>query len=797
MEPTTPQRFHPAPEHGLTAEQVRRRYEAGLHNRPPETITKSTREIFRENICTLFNLYNLIIAVALVLVGAWTNLFFVLLLVLNTAIGIFQELHAKHLVDKLSLLSIPHAAVVRDGRTTRLPIEQLVLDDVILLESGGQISADAVLLDGEIEANESLLTGESDAVAKRPGDHVLSGSFVVSGKCRAQVEHIGDENFATRLSQEAKQHKKVHSELLTSMQRVTKFTGYLILPLGMLLFAEAFWLQHLTMYDSVVTTAASLLGMLPKGLVLLISVSLAIGVIKLARCKVLVQDLYSLETLAHVDILCLDKTGTITEGRMKVERVVPLSEEQIVPFEPLIGSFLQHTDDNNATFQALSAAFPVSDHYFPVSKVAFSSQRKWSAVTFEGFGTLVLGAPERLMDCPLPAELIEAVSGGARVIVAGFTAEPVSANEPLPPITPLQAILLSDPVRENAVSTLAYFKNEGVQIKVISGDNPAAVSAIAARAGLEGAEAFIDMSSVDSEEALTEAARTCTVFGRVSPAQKKQLVKAMQAEGHSVAMTGDGVNDILALREADCSVAIAEGSDAARQVSQLVLLNSDFASLPSVLGEGRRVVNNITRVASIFFVKTVYSVLLSVVCILCNMPFPFLPIQITLIDAVVEAYPAFLLSFEPSTQKIRGTFLREVLRRCVPNAVATTVAVVLVMWVAPIWGYPPEEVSMLMYLMVGVIGIAAVFKTCVPPNFLRMFVFFTMTAAFFVMTILFYRLLELPLLSLHLMPVFFGFTAFSILVERLCALACNRIWGIDAPPLQFRRKTGTPGKPKF
>ena len=774
-------RFDADPHAGLNAEEVRQRQEAGLHNTVQKKIAKSTGQIFRENICTLFNLFNVLIAVALALVGAWSNMVFILIIALNTAIGIVQELRAKKLVEKLSLLSAPSASVVRDGAVRSLPVESLVLDDVLVLDAGSQICADAVLLEGEIEANESLLTGESDPIGKRPGDHVLSGSFVVSGKCRAQVEHVGDENYATHLSQEVKKLKQVNSELLRSMRKVTRFTGFLIVPLGILLFLEAFFLRGGALDAAVVSTAAGLLGMLPKGLVLLISISLAVGVGRLAKQKILVQDLYALEMLAHVDTLCLDKTGTITQGRMQVESLCPLGAQPPVPFEELMGSFLHFSDDNNATFQAMAQYFSENRLHAPAQKVPFSSQRKWSAMTFAGLGTLVLGAPDRLTDRPLPPEAARAVRGGTRVLLAAWSAQPVAADAPLPPLTPLQAILLSDPIRENAAQTLHYFRKEGVDIKVISGDHPASVAAVAQRAGLPHAENFIDMSTVESDDALAVAAREYTVFGRVSPPQKKKLVQALQRQGRTVAMTGDGVNDILALREADCSIAVAEGSDAARQVSQLVLLNSDFSTLPNVLAEGRRVVNNITRVAGIFFVKTIYSIVLSLLCVLLNFPFPFLPIQITLIDLIIEGYPSFFMSFEPDGRKVRGTFLRSVLRRAGPNALSVAVMVLFTLAAGPLLGLPAGQAQAAAYLLVGVLGIAAVCKACFPFNRLRGFLFATTAVGYFAAAALFHGILQLPLLTAASLPVFLGLAAAGIALERLFSLLCNRIFRERAP----------------
>ena len=632
--------------------------------------------------CTLFNL---LIAIALALVGAWSNMMFICIIAVNTLIGIVQELHAKKLVEKLSLLSAPTVRVIRDGKHSEIPIHELVEQDVIELEAGNQVCSDCVILVGEAEVNESLLTGESDPVLKPEGSHLLSGSFIVSGRCRACVEHVGAENYAAAIAREAKRLRGIHSELLSSMRKVTHFTAFLIPPLGILLFLEAFLLRGDTLNHAVVTTAAGLLGMLPKGLVLLISISLAVGIITLSRKKVLVQELFALETLAHVDTLCLDKTGTLTQGKMQVEKVYSAEPQGSVLFEELIGSFLQYTDDNNATFQALKAHFAASDVFSPIHKIPFSSERKWSAIEFQNAGTFVIGAPERL-GASVPPYLERDEQTGKRLLLAGYTKEPLDQNSPLPHIQELAYIVTSDSIRPNAAETLAYFQKEGVALKLISGDNPVTVSALAKQVGFPEAERYLDMTGITEEAQIEKAAADYSIFGRVSPLQKKQLVQALQKKGHAVSMTGDGVNDLLALRQADCSIAMAQGSDAARQISQVVLLDSDFSALPSVLSEGRRVVNNITRVAGVFFVKTIYSVLLSLVCLVLNIPFPFMPIQITLIDLIIEGYPAFFISFEPDNRRIPGRFLPSVLRRAFPNAVSILICFVVLLalsWVMP------------------------------------------------------------------------------------------------------------------
>lgn len=756
----------PTPLSGLTSGQVQAKKESGRQNTQPEKITKSAGKILKDNICTLFNLSNMLIAIALALVGAWSNMLFILIIALNTLIGIVQEFHAKKLVDQLSLLSMPTARAVRNGNVIDLPISELVEEDVIELDAGRQVCSDSVILAGEVEVNESLLTGESDPIPKSTGGHLLSGSFIISGKCRACIEHVGAENYASKIAREAKKLRGVHSELLSSMRKVTRFTGYLIPPLGILLFLEAFFLRSDTLNHAVMTTAAGLLGMLPKGLVLLISISLAVGIIALSKKKVLVQELFALETLAHVDTLCLDKTGTLTQGKMQVERVLLTDLGRCMPFKEIMGSFLSHTDDNNATFQALKACFKGNTTFLPVRKIPFSSQRKWSAIEFEQVGTFVIGAPEQLAADKADESLQKEGCKGKRILLAGIAQNTVSADKPLPPIQVLASIVITDPIRPNAAETLAFFQKEGVALKLISGDNPITVSALAAQAGFPEAEQYIDMSGITEESEIEKAALTHSVFGRVSPLQKKQLVQALQKNGHSVAMTGDGVNDLLALREADCSIAVAEGSDAARQVSQVVLLDSDFSSLPAVLGEGRRVVNNITRVAGVFFVKTIYSVLLSVVCLLLNIPFPFVPIQITLIDLIIEAYPAFFMSFEPDKRKVTGRFLPSVMQRAIPNAVSILICFLVLLCLSLLVQIPAEQVSILLYLLVGTVGIQAVLKASYPFNKLRIFLCASMTAGFYAAVFLLHSILQVALPAAPTLLLFVGFVLLSFLIER-------------------------------
>jgi cation-transporting ATPase E len=717
-----------APIQGLSTQEVMDRKERGDWGNTSGTITKTKSQIFKENIFTLFNLLNFIISALLFAVGAYSNMIFIVIVMFNIVIGIAQELKAKKLIDELSILNRPKAKLVRDGREIVVETEEIVLDDVMVLESGHQICNDGIVLDGMAEVNESLLTGESDAILKTKGSELYSGSFVVTGKCYAKTTHVGSENYAVKLMEEAKKTKRISSELLGSMKRVTRFTSFLIVPLGILLFLEAIMLRHVLVSDAVVSSSAALLGMLPKGLVLLIAVSLATGVIRLANMKILVQNIYSLETLAHVDILCLDKTGTITDGKMKVKEVLPLTDSPHKKLSPLIQSYLAASDDNNATFQALQEYFGANSVYQQVYKIPFSSLRKWGAVSFNSAGTVFIGAAERIVSI-LPASVERQIDKGYRAVVIAFYDGEWQNERELPDgIEPLCAVILADNIRKNTARTLEYFRKEGVDIKIISGDHVKTVSIIAQKAGLKEWENAVDLSSFGEDTDYDSICKKYNVFARVTPKQKQLLVMAMKRAGHQVAMTGDGVNDLLALREADCSIAIAEGSDASRQISQIVLLDSDFANLPQVVLEGRKVINNVTRTAGVFFIKTIYSLLLSLFFLLLNMPFPFIPIQITLVDAFIEAYPSFLSIFESDTKRIRGSFLRGALANATPFALTITAGIIYVSLTLP---FDTQQRQTVMYMLLILLSMLSVIKSCIPFTKLRVFICVTMVLGAF------------------------------------------------------------------
>jgi cation-transporting ATPase E len=743
---------------GLTEKEVLERKEKGQVNILEEKNVKSNWEIISGNVLTLFNLYNFLIAIALTIVGAYSNLAFMLIIILNVCIGTFQEIHAKNMVAKLSVLTVSKVDVIRNGKEININVDEIVLDDITILNMGNQICSDSVVLDGKIEVNESLLTGESDTIIKRPGDKLFSGSYVVSGKCHAEVEKVGIYNFAAQIAQKSKKHKKVNSELLNSMRKVTNLTSFIIIPVGILLFLEAFFFRGEILKSSVISTSAALLGMLPKGLVLLISISLATGVIKLARKKVLVQDLYSVETLAHVDTLCLDKTGTITEGKMQVSNV-DIFNDKIMPIsvDKALSAFVAEMGDNNATFEALKEYFQEKDRYEVVDKTTFSSERKWSSITFEGIGSIIVGAPEKLMDKSnfiMPEEKIELQKSGERVLLLGFSKDIVEEGV-LPSLEIVATIELSDPLRKNAKEMLGFFKSEGVTVKVISGDNPLTVSSISRQAGLDDYESYIDLSTIENDEEIIDLVEKYSIFARVSPNQKSLIVQALQAKGHTVAMTGDGVNDVIALRQADCSITLPEASDVAKQVSQIVLLNSDFSVLKDVLMEGRRVVNNITNIARIFFIKTLYSIMLSILNIITCTAFQFIPIQITLIDLAIEGYTSFFISFEPNGKQIKESFLKSVLKNALPYSLVIIINIIILYLAAPALDISVANMTTIMYYMIGFTSILAVIRVCRPFNKMRVFLCSTTAVGFFVAAFLFRKLLHLSNLGMQELIIFF------------------------------------------
>ena len=750
---------------GLTQAEVRDRQSQGLVNDFKASASTSTWQIVKRNVFTLFNALNFAIALALAFVQAWSNLVFFAVICFNAFSGIVTELRAKHMVDKLNLLNKEKITTIRDGQEIALDPEELVLDDVIRLSAGDQIPSDAMVLEGFAEVNEAMLTGESDLVQKEVEDLMMSGSFLVSGSVFAKVKHVGADNYAAKLMLEAKTVKPINSRIMKSLDQLAGFTGKIIIPFGIALLLEALVLKGLSLKSSVVNSSTALLGMLPKGIALLTITSLLTAVIKLGLKKVLVQEMYSVETLARVDMLCLDKTGTITQGKMKVDSMLPLTEvydEQSIV--AILTSYMAHSEDKNPTAQAIRQRFQGQASYSISSSVPFSSDRKWGAMEMEGLGTIFLGAPEMLLDKEV-VEARAALERGSRVLVLALSQEKLDYQRPKRPESILALALLEilDPIREGAAETLDYLRTQQVGLKIISGDNPVTVSSIAQKAGFVDYQSYVDCSKISDEELIAIAVETA-IFGRVSPNQKKLIIQTLKKAGHTTAMTGDGVNDILALREADCSIVMAEGDPATRQIANLVLLNSDFNDVPEILFEGRRVVNNIAHIAPIFLIKTIYSFLLAVICIASALLgrtewiliFPFIPIQITMIDQFVEGFPPFVLTFERNIKPVEQNFLRKSMLRALPSALMVVFSVLFVKIFGTSQGWTAIEISTLLYYLLASIGFMSVVRACLPFSLWRVLLIIWSVGGF-LGTALFPRiqkLLEISTLTGQTFPIY-------------------------------------------
>ena len=811
---------------GLTNEEVQERIAQGQVNNNENPNTRTYKQIILENTLTFFNFLNLVLLVLVLLVGSYKNSMFVGIIFINTVIGIIQEIRAKKTIDKLAILTESKTVVLREGKKWKISTEKLVVDDLIFLKAGEQVPADAKILEGNLEVNESLLTGEADNLPKNPGDELFSGSFVTAGQACCQIIHVGSDNYASRITSEAKEFKRHNSELRNSLNAILKVISIIIVPLGAMLFYKQYYFVGDSIRDSVVNMVAAVLGMIPEGLVLLTSVALTLGALKLAQKKTLVQELYCIETLARVDTLCLDKTGTITEGTMcvdSVESYPPVYEEisgetsgnevpnedslaseasaaeaiakedgssilspqeesetgakkhrqedtaKIREIEHIMGNLLSVLKDQNATADALRARFKVAqdmelDHVIP-----FSSDRKYSGAAFTDAGTYLMGAAQFLFPEGNP-ELMEYCGDfaeeGLRVLVVAHSKNVNEGTEIPEGLEPVGLLLLTDVIRAEAPDTLAYFESQGVDLKVISGDDPVTVSAIAKRAGLKNAEQYVDATTITTQEEMDEAVATYSVFGRVTPQQKQAMVKSLQAQKHTVAMTGDGVNDVLALKEADCSIAMAEGSDAAKNIANVVLLDSNFAAMPEIVNQGRRVVNNIRTAASMFLIKTIFSVLLSLITIFFGDYYPFEPIQMSLISACAVGIPTFLLAQENNYEKIDHTFLRHVFMNAFPAAVTITGCVFTVMLVCQNVYHSNLMLNTACVLVTGWNYMAALKTVYAPLNRYRKVIIYSMQVIFFAAAVILQDLLTLGSLEFGMIILVFLLMTFSpILIE--------------------------------
>ena len=816
---------------GLTDEQVNARIAEGKVNADENPNTRTYKQIVRENTLTFFNFLNLVLLVLVLLVGSYKNAFFVCIIIINTLIGIAQEIRAKKTIDKLAILTARKSVVIREGQKWTVPTEELVLDDVVCLKTGDQVPADARILEGSLEVNESLLTGESDNLPKNEGDELFSGSFVTSGEACCQIIHVGKDNYAAQITSEAKEFKRHNSELKNSLNAILKVISIIIVPLGALLFYKQYYIVGDTFRDSVVSMVAGVLGMIPEGLVLLTSVALTLGALVLANKKTLVQELYCIETLARVDTLCLDKTGTITEGTMCVERVEPYvstgrvetaatesesaesteaevqvqtdsagdaesaetvlqaaesdrnivavtenvaseADEGQVAADPafmdvinnVMGNMMYVLKDQNATIDALRKRFPAKQGMTLEHVIPFSSDRKYSGAVFEEKGTYLMGAAQFLFpegDEELTEKCQSYAEEGLRVLVLAHSSQNAEGTELPEGLEPLALMLLTDVIREEAPDTLAFFDSQEVDLKVISGDDPVTVAAIARRAGLKNADSYVDATTLTTEEELQDAVAQYSVFGRVTPQQKKAMVQALQSQGHTVAMTGDGVNDVLALKEADCSIAMAQGSDAAKNIANVVLLDSNFASMPHIVNQGRRVVNNIRTAASMFLIKTMFSVMLSLLTIFFGNAYPFEPIQMSLISACAVGIPTFLLAQENNYEKIDHTFLRHVFINAFPAAITITFCVFAVMLVCQNVYHSMAMLNTACVLVTGWNYMAALKTVYAPLNTYRKVIIYGMQFIFFAAAVIFQKLLSLGSLDFGMIILVFILMTFA------------------------------------
>lgn len=760
---------------GLTTKEVEERIKKKLVNYDTTLPTKSKKQIVIDNVLTLFNIINLVLAVAVISVGSYKNVAFLGVIICNTLISILQELRSKKVIDELSLVSQTKVHVLRNSKKEEIGINDIVLDDVLLLNIGNQIVTDCILREGEVFVDESFITGEADPIYKKEGDRLLSGSFITSGTAVAQVEHIGLDNYTAKITHGAKYIKPINSQIMKSLNKIVNVISFAIVPIGILMFTKQMSLVGSDIQSSVVTTVASLIGMIPEGLVLLTSTVLAVAVIRLASKKVLVQELYCIETLARVDVICLDKTGTITEGKMEVEEVIPIGNYKKETIQNILANIFTTLEDENPTANALRKAYTVQEKMEAIKKISFSSAKKYSGVTFKD-ATYLVGAYEFLMpeDKKYTARISE-YAKTSRVVILGKIDK---LNEELTGFVPIAFVLLQDKIKKEARKTLEYFKDQGVDIKIISGDNVETVYNIALKAGLPSTAKYIDATTLKTEKELFKAAEEYTVFGRVTPTQKRDLIVGLKKQGHTVAMTGDGVNDCLALKESDCSIAMASGSDAARSISQLVLLNSSFDGLPDVLLEGRRNINNIQRSASLFLVKTIYASILAVLFLFINMPYPFVPIQMSLLSVFTIGVPSFVLALEPNHELVKGNFLGNVVHKAAPASFTVITNILLIMLISYAFKLSQESTSVLAVIMTAYTSFILLYKISKPFNRLRFILFLTMFLGFTGCILLFPELfsigsLTIPLLILLIFLMFISHYAYEIYTDLVEKFLCS------------------------
>ena len=757
---------------GLTNQEVLKRIQAGQVNTLPKPLVKSYKQITCEHVFNLFNIYNFIIACALASVKAWTSMFFIVLVISNVVIRISHEIKSRNMVAKLNLIISPKTKVLRSGVVLSIDNEEIVLGDYIYLETGNQIPADCVILDNDVEVDESLLTGEADPVLKKAGDHLLSGSFIISGACYGEVEHIGIDNYAAKIANEARKREPVQSDLIKFFTKVTKMTSFLVVPLSIILLFQSYVVRQEDLYTVIVNNSTALLGMLPIGLVLLTSIALMASVVRLGQQKVLVQEMFSIETLSHVDVLCLDKTGTLTQGKMKVKDVYPFDYNLSFQIDEIMASFVEGSLDNNATSQTLSQYFKGESKYKTLQRISFSSARKWSALELENIGTIIVGASEFIIpELKLPLQVELAKQAGARVLLVAYYHDFDTFQDNLQATMPLACIVIEDPLRDDAHETIRFFKNNDVEVKVISGDNPVTVSALCKQAGIEASESYIDATKLETDNQLKEAILNYNVIGRATPYQKHKMIKILKQQGQKVAMTGDGVNDVLALKDADVSIAMGSGSDAAKQIAQFVMIDGRLKTLIEVVKEGRLDINNVTRSASMYYLKTIYTILIAISIILLNIPYPFIPFQMTLMDNFVSGFPSFMILFEKNIDKQKESIGRYVIRYSLPNGLAIVLSVIGLKLLANQLSLNLSEVFTILYFSASFLSIHMIYRIYSPLNLYRIVVLVLDVIGFIIATAIFWNWLALAPLTLSL----FKYVCINVIIGIVVVMIISKI----------------------
>ena len=763
---------------GLDADEVRERVESGKVNAVSTVKTKSIKRIFFDNICTLFNLINVLLFVALILVGSYKNLLFIGVVLTNTIIGIVQEIRSKKSVDALTILTESKVETMRGGEAVQLSKEELVLDDIIVLSRGAQVPADCIVVDGGCKANESLLTGESDLIEKNVADELLSGSFISAGRCLCRINRVGAESYAARINNEAKYIKKNDSQILRTFKLIINICTVVIFPLGAVLFSSKFFFGGADIKTAVESTVGALVGMIPGGMILLTSTVLAVSVIRLARKKVLVNEMHCIEALARVDVICLDKTGTLTAEKMNVHDVISLGADTD-EIDTALSSLVAASDEINATFKAIQEyvgeAKPVGCKRF----IPFSSETKRSGGCFENGKTYIIGAAEFVFsDKEKYDEVFDRIGEikeTVRILALGCSDKSLEGSELPDDLRPMALILIKDQLRDNVRETVNYFKEQGVTLKVISGDSVDTVRNIAVDCGIAGAENSVDMTTVKTDDEIERVAQSCNVFGRVTPAQKKKLILALKAHGHKVAMTGDGVNDVLALKEADCSVAMASGSEAARNVAQMVLVNNDFACMPHVVAEGRRTINNIERSSSLYLVKTIYSILLAVFFVFSSLTYPFQPIQLTLIGGLTIGFPSFVLALQPNKNIIRGNFTFNIISRAMPAAICVVLNIILSAALSVAFGLSQTEVTTIAVYITALVCLMLILRLSLPLNTLRTAMLILSAAGLAIAFIFFGKFFMLAELSFNAVTMLLIFAAATTIVFNILYTVADRL----------------------